>query len=65
MTEEFIIWAEKSGINMEDKEDWIDWWRCWSNGFNASTRLYATWKDGKQLVGALQRPLKDCLLRED
>lgn len=60
----FMIWAEQNGINIEDKEDWIDWYKCWIDGFNTALKLYATWKDGEQLVGALQRPIKDCLLKE-
>lgn len=39
---EFTIWAKEEGINLEDAEDSVIWWRCWANGFNASIRLYAT-----------------------
>lgn len=61
----FTAWAQRQGINLKDKEDCIDWWNCWVDGFNTSLRLYATWKDGNQQVGTFQRSLKDCLLDEE
>lgn len=62
--EVFRRWADQNGINLEHADDSNLWYKCWANGFNASIKLYATWKDGEQLVGALQRPIKECLLEE-
>ena len=31
---EFINFAMRNGINMDHREDWIDWWKCWRDGYN-------------------------------
>jgi len=32
-----------------------------TDGVKAGIEMYAIWKDGEQLVGALQKPLKEAL----
>ena len=30
----FFEWANKNGVDLEHKEDWIDWWTCWADGYS-------------------------------
>ena len=30
----FIVWAQENAINLDNKEDWEDWWKCWVDGYH-------------------------------
>ena len=30
----FIAWAQEQGVSLEDKGDWLEWWRCWVDGYH-------------------------------
>jgi len=61
---EFISFCEKEGISLDHLDDYISWYKCWSNGYNTSLTLFAVWKDG-ECITAMGRNIKNELLREE
>jgi hypothetical protein len=58
----FINFAMREGIDMEHPEDWIDWWKCWLDGYNQAindvTLVIREIADGNQRVQADYRTEK-------
>ena len=32
---EFMDWCTDNNINLEHKDDWADWWHCWTCAIKA------------------------------
>lgn len=64
MLEEFKTFAYKKGISLKNQEDYIDWYRCWADGFNTALRQFSIWNDGVQRIGAMETDIKEILIKE-
>lgn len=61
ISKEVTEFLHNQGILPHDQEEDYRLEIAYRIGYEDAVRNYATWKNGEQLVGALQRPLADVL----
>ena len=61
ISEEVTEFLVSMGIPLADQEPDYRLEIAYRMGYEHALRNYAVWKDGEQLVGAMQRPLKSVL----
>ena len=44
---EFQLYADNSGIPLDDEADWGDWWECWMDGYSLAKLIQLKNKEPK------------------